>query len=105
MQNRITVTIGNQTYTILAEEDSLYMQRIAAYVNEELNRVMNKGNLSMADGAVLTAMNIADSFYKEREAADNLRKQLKEYLEDSSRIKNELSEAKREIFRLQNKKG
>jgi cell division protein ZapA len=38
------------------------------------------------------------------EAAENLRRQLKEYLDESARIKLELSEAKRQIFKLQNKK-
>lgn len=103
MKNRITVTIGNQTYTLLATEDSLYIQQVAAHVNDELSKVMEEGRLSIADGSILAAMNIADKYFKEREAADNLRHQLKEYLEEASRVKNELSEAKREIFRLQNK--
>ena len=33
-----------------------------------------------------------------------LRRQLKEYLEEATKMKLELSEAKREIFKLQNKK-
>ena len=40
----------------------------------------------------------------EVETAENLRRQLKEYLEEATKIKMELSEAKREIFKLQNKK-
>lgn len=39
------------------------------------------------------------------EASENLRGQLKEYLEEATALKMELSEAKREIFKLQNKKG
>ena len=104
MTNRVTVTIGGQTYTMVGSEDNLYIQQVAAHVNEELSRVMQDGHLSIADGAVLTAMNIADNLFKEKETADNLRHQLKEYLEETSRVKNELSEAKREIFRLQNQK-
>ena len=62
------------------------------------------GALSIADGAVLAAVNIADQYFKEVEAAENLRRQLKEYLEEATKMKLELSEAKREIFKLQNKK-
>ena len=36
------------------------------------------------------------------DAAENLRRQLKEYLEEATKMKLELSEAKREIFKLQN---
>ena len=37
-------------------------------------------------------------------AAENLRRQIKEYLEEATKLKMELSEAKREIFKLQQKK-
>lgn len=104
MTNRVNVNIGTQSFTLLAQEDPAYIQEIASHVNQELAQVMESGHLSIADGAVLTAINIADKYFKEREAADNLRRQLKEYLDDASRLKNELSEAKREIFRLQNNK-
>jgi cell division protein ZapA len=102
MSNRVTVTIGTQSYTLVAKEDPAYIQQIASHVNQELAEVMGSGHLSMADAATLTALNIADKYFKEREAADNLRRQLKEYLDDASRLKMELSDAKREIFRLQN---
>ena len=49
-------------------------------------------------------MNIADQYFKEQEAAENLRRQIKEYLEEATKLKMELSEAKREIFKLQNHK-
>ena len=104
MQNKITVNIGNQSYTLLGSEDNMYIQQVAAFVDEELRKVSEDGHLSTSDAAVLTAVNIADSYFKERETSDNLRHQLKEYLEEASRVKNELSEAKREIFRLQNKR-
>lgn len=103
--NRVEVTIGNQTYTLIAKEDGSYIQQVAAYVNDELRKVTADGHLSSVDGAVLTAMNIADSLFKERDASDNLRQQIKSHLEESAQMKLELSEAKREIFRLQNRKG
>lgn len=102
MSNRVTVTIGTQNYTLLAKENPDYVQQIAAYVNQELTQVTSGAHLSMADAAILTAVNITDKYYREREAADNLRRQLKEYLDEGSRLKNELSELKRELFRLQN---
>ncbi len=104
MSNRVNVTIGSQTYTLVAEEDSSYVHQLAAHVNQELSQVSDGGNLAMVDAAVLTAMNICDKYFKEREGADNLRRQLKEYLDEASRLKNELSEAKREIFLLQKDK-
>ena len=67
-------------------------------------RELSGAPISQADAAVLAAMNIADEYFREQEAAENLRRQIKEGLEEASRLKMELSEAKREIFKLQNRK-
>ena len=47
---------------------------------------------------------MADLYFKEQDAAENLRRQIKENLEEASRLKMELSDAKREIFKLQTRK-
>lgn len=70
----------------------------------KVREVMDGSHLSLANSAILAAMNIAEEYYKELEASENLRRQLKEYLEESAKVKQELSEAKREIFKLQNKR-
>lgn len=104
MQNRVTVTIGGQNYTLLAVEGEEYVRKVAALVNERLNETAAAGKLTQVDCAVLTAMNLADEKLKEKEAAENLRRQIKELLEESAKLKMELSEAKREIFKLQQKR-
>ena len=77
MQNRVTVTIDGQEYTLVASEDAAYMKKVAAHVDEKLQEVRQGGKVSSTDAAVLAALNL------------------------------ELSEAKREIFKLQTqgKKG
>ncbi|MCC8121646.1 MAG: cell division protein ZapA [Oscillospiraceae bacterium] len=104
MKNRITVTIADQEYVLLADQDAAAATKIAEHVDAKLRQVMDGSRLSVADGAILTAMNIAEEYFKEQEAAENLRRQLKEYLEETAAVKQELSEAKREIFRLQQQK-
>lgn len=103
MKNRITVTIADRDYTMVAAEDEAYVRRCAAHVDTQL-RETSGSRLSQADAAVLAAMNIADQYFKALEDAENLRRQYKESLEEASRLKLELSEAKREIFKLQSKK-
>ena len=88
---------------MVAAEDETYVRRCAAHVDSQL-RELSGARLSQADAAVLTAMNIADQYFKEQEASENLRRQIKERLEENSRLQAELSECKREIFRLQNRK-
>ena len=103
MKNKVVVTIGGREYTMVAAEDEGYVQRCAALVDKQLRDIMG-GRLSQADAAVLVAMNVADQYLKEQEASENLRRQLKEGLEEASRLKDELSQAKREIFKLQNRR-
>lgn len=106
MQNRVTVTIADQKYTFLAAEEQAYMERVAAHVDALIKDTLQMGrNLSLLEGVVLTAVNLADDYLKEQENANRLRAQLKELLEESSKLKQELSDAKREVFRLQNGKG
>ena len=91
-------------YTLLAVEDENYVHRVADYVNDKLKATTGQGGISQMDSAVLTAINIADDRFKEQEASENLRRQIKELLEENARLKQELSEAKREIFKLQQKR-
>ena len=85
---------------MVAEEAESYVKRCAELVDAQVRGVMNGGHLGRSDAAVLAAMNIADQFFKEQEASENLRRQIKE----NAGLKMELSEAKREIFKLQNHK-
>lgn len=104
MKNRITVDIAGQSYTLVASENEDYMKKVAAHVDAKIQEVQSGSKASLVDSAILGAVNIADEYFKEVEASENLRRQLKEYLEEATKIKLELSEAKREIFKLQNKK-
>ena len=104
MKNRVVVTIGGKDYTMVAVEDEEYVRRCAALVDQQLQEVTRDSRLSQADAAVLAAMNVADQYLKEMEASENLRRQVKENLEEANTLKLELSEAKREIFKLGTKK-
>ncbi len=104
MRNKVVVTIGGKDYTMVAAEDEGYVRKCAALVDKHLGEILTGGKLSQADAAVLAAMNIADLLFKEQEAAENLRRQVKENLEEANSLKLELSEAKREIFKLGTRK-
>ena len=104
MKNRVTVTIAGQEYTLVATEDKGYVEKVAGHVDAKIQEVLDGARVSLVDAAVLGAVNVADEYFKEVEASENLRRQLKEYLEEATKLKMELSEAKREIFKLQNHK-
>ncbi len=104
MKNKLTVSIADQEYTLIADQDADAVLKIAAHVDAKVREVMTGNNLSLANSAILACMNVAEEYFNEMAAAENLRHQLKEYLEESAKVKQELSEAKREIFKLQNKR-
>lgn len=104
MRNKIVVSIGGKDYTMVAVEDEAYVRRCAGLVDQQIQEVSAGGRLSQADAAVLAAMNVADLYLKEQETSENLRRQVKENLEEANALKLELSEAKREIFKLGTKK-
>ena len=101
MENKITVNICGEDYTFVAEETPSYMQKVAAMVDAKMGEILKASHVSRTDAAVLTAVNLADEFLKNQGTAENLRAQLKGYLDEANRAKNEASELKREIFRLQ----
>lgn len=101
MANRITVTISGADYTLMSEDSAAYMQKVAALVDEKMNDITAAGRVSRMDAAVLTAANLADELLKQQAAAENIRRQLKGYLDDANKAKSELSECKRELLKLQ----
>lgn len=96
MANPVTIYIHHQSYRFLAEEEETYLQQCADIVNKEMDQAMAGNTLSITDGAVLAAMNVADKYCKERQVSDNLRAQLKQALDENTRLARELAEAKRE---------
>ena len=104
MENRVTVSICGEEYTFVAEEAPSYMQKVGSYVNDKMSELLNSAKVGRTDAAVLAAANIADELFKEREASEALRRQLKQYIDDAAQAKNEVSELKREIFKLQQQK-
>lgn len=102
--NQVKVTIAAKEYTLLTEGEASFTQKVAAHVDQQLSQLMASGKLSLGDAAILAAMNIAEEYFQEVETAENLRRQLKEYLDESTKLKLELSEAKRELFKAKEHK-
>ena len=101
MANRVTVTICGEEYTFVAEESSAYMQKVGTYVGDKMSEILTGAKVGRTDAAVLTAANIADELFKAQEANQQLRSQIKGYLDQASKAQAEVSELKREVFRLQ----
>ena len=100
MKNAINVNIAGVELRLISGENEEYTRRVAAHVDAKVSEVLKNGSFSIIEAALLSAINISDEYYKALETAENLRTQLKDYLEDGSRMKSEISDLKREIVRL-----
>ena len=101
MANRVVISICGEEYTFIADESAAYMQKVGSYVSEKMEEVLNSAKVGRTDAAILTAANIADELFKAQAASEQLRSQIKGYLDEAGRAQSEASELKREIFRLQ----
>lgn len=105
MANRVTMTICGQDYTLVADESAAYMQKVGALVDQKMTELMDSAHVSRHDAAVLAAINLADELCKQQDGSENLRRQLKTYLDEASRAKNEAAELRRKLQSQQNRKG
>ena len=101
MANRVVISICGEEYTLVADETPSYMQKVGSYVSGKITDVMNAAKVGRTDAAVLTAVNLTDELFKSQTAAEQLRGQIKGYLDEASKAQAEVSELKREVFRLQ----
>ena len=101
MANKITVTINGTDYTFMSDDAPEYMRKVAALVDERMSDITSTGRVNRVDAAVLVATNLADELFKQQSVAENLRRQVKNYLDEANKAKSELSECRRELVKLQ----
>ena len=103
MANRVVVNICGEEYTFVAEESPAYMQKVGAYVSQKMDEVLSSAKVGRSDAAILTAAHIADELFKAQATSEQLRSQIKGYLDEAGKAQAEASDLKREVFRLQQK--
>ena len=77
MANRITVNICGEDYTLVAEENTAYMEQVASLVDKKMTEIIAGAKVGRGDAAVLAAVNLADQLCKAQDGSENLRRQLK----------------------------
>lgn len=101
MKNKIRLDICGTEYSLTSDESETYMREIGEQVAQEMRGLMNSDErISTTMAAVLTALNNADQARKANATADNLRAQMKDYLDDNARARQDAENARREADRL-----
>ena len=100
-KNKIILNICGTDYSITTEDDPKYVLALGDELDAVLTKTLRENSrLSVTQAAILAALEYADMYKKAEVSADNLRSQIKEYLEDSARSKMDAEIAKREVERL-----
>ena len=99
MKNRTVVNIFDMEFTLVGDEAPGYAEKLAAYVDRKMREVSDTSGISSVAAAVLSAVNIADEYFKSVDSAENMRGQLKDYFDEISSLKDEIFQLKRELAR------
>lgn len=100
-KNKVKVMIAGIEYALSTEESPEYTAMLASTIDERLKEIRSANPfISTNQAAVLIALQYANDAKKAEMSADNLRAQIKDYLEDASQAKSERDFYKREIDRM-----
>ena len=76
-KTKVDVLIAGITYTIIGYESDEYIQRVGLYVDKKMNDILRgSGKLSTSGVAVLTALNVADDYFKSHENELSFKKEI-----------------------------
>ena len=101
VKNRIKLNICGCECVVGSDDSENYIRSIGDEVQKAIDGIMEKnGKVSVTMAAIISALSYCDEWHKASGSADNLRSQIKDYLEDSSRARTESEESRREIERL-----
>lgn len=95
--SKVRLNICGSSYVVNTGESEDYMKNLADRLNLDMNELMASSNsVSITTAAVMTALNYRDELEKASGSADNMRRQIKDYLEDAASAKMAAEEARRE---------
>ncbi|QEY35302.1 cell division protein ZapA [Caproiciproducens galactitolivorans] len=100
-RNRVRLNICGCECVIGSDDSESYVRSLGEQVEKAIEDITGKNErVSITMAAIITALRFCDEAQKAAGGADNLRSQIKDYLEDASHARMEAEEAKREVERL-----
>lgn len=100
-EKTMNIKIGGMDCTIVTDEERGYILKIAGLVDDKIDEILSSSaKVSVAVASVLAAMEFCDLYQKSQEAVDNMRSQLRPYIDEAAKIRVDRDECKREIEKL-----
>ncbi len=102
--NRIKVTICGKEYSLKTAENASYVLNLAAELEKKINDMVNSGNgVSIQTAAILIALSAMDDANKANQSVDNIRTQIKQYVDEAAKAMLERDEAIKDKESLKSK--
>ena len=102
----VRLEICGNNYVISTTDTEEYTLSLAEKLDKQMNEFLaTTPSASVTSAAVLCALSYLDELEKSSASADNMRSQIKDYLEDAAKAKLEAEEARRELERLRREIG
>ena len=99
--NKIRLEICGGSYLISTSDSEQYTLSLAEKLDHSMSEILAQNpTASVTAAAVLTALDYLDMLEKSSASADNMRTQIRDYLEDAAQARLEAEEARREAARL-----
>ena len=104
--NKIKLEICGSNYVIATTDTEEYVLSLAEKLDSDMTQMLaSNPTASVTTAAVITALGYLDELKKSTSGADNMRAQIKDYLEDAAKAKLAAEEARREVERLRREIG
>lgn len=106
MKNVVKVQLAGRAYTLNSDESADYTIRLARELNRRIDIIMNASpGLSSLDAALLCALDCLDEMTKANSNMENIRNQIKDYVDDAGQARIQADEAGREVRQLRARVG
>lgn len=111
--NKVKLNIAGASYTINTMDPESQVLELAQTLDADMRQILEQStSASITAAAVICAMTYLDKLEKSNKGADNMRMQVKQYLEDANKarfeaekVKIELEKLKIDIQYLKNQRG
>lgn len=101
VMSKVKVTICGREYSLQTDESPEYIIALAARVDKEINDLVKTSpNFGIQNAAVFTALTALDEAQKANSSIDNIRSQIKAYVDDAAKARASEARLKAEVKEL-----
>lgn len=102
--DRQIIFVGGKRFTIVTDESEAYMKKLVERVDTRLKSIISSNpKLDKDSAAILASLDYCDEEYKLRQKLEDVKEQIKDYIEDTARLHKEIARLKAENVILQDK--